>query len=603
MKAPASPRGQRSTASSSPASRPGPSALGAVLILIFLFGHAVASATTEPRRVPRAHESITVDAALDDPAWAGAMVVDLPFETWPGNNTAASVKTRCLITYDSERLYIAFKAFDSEPDKIRAHLSDRDDAWKDDYVGITLDTFNDQRRAFELFVNPLGVQMDRFNDDVRREKEEAWDAIWQSAGRITEEGYVVEMAIPFYSLRFPATDQAQTWGFEAFRFMPRNQDHQLRSQPRDRDRNCHLCQISQMSGLENLSAGRNLEIVPTLTSSQLESREDFPRGDFAAGDVDVDPGLTVKWGVTPNMILNGTLNPDFSQVEADVAQLDVNTRFALFFPERRPFFLEGADVFKTPINAVFTRNVADPDWGLKLTGKTGRHAIGVFAANDQITNLLLPGNQRSDTTTLEEKSTNAALRYRRDVGSSSAVGALLTSREGGDYSNRVFGFDALFQFKQSNRISFQALGSETTYPEALAATYDQPEGSFSGRFFRVGFSHNSQDWVGWGRIEDVSSDFRADLGFVPEAGQLSIQAGSERIWWGEDDDWYTAYRLGAELNHREDESGQRLEDSAFLWVTLEGPLQSASWITLSKFDRFFAGSEFADNYKIFIHTL
>jgi hypothetical protein len=185
--------------------------------------------------VSKASSDITVDARLDEPAWQNALAIPLEFETRPGENTKPPVETHCLVTYDPSRVYVAFRAYDPDPGSIRAHLSDRDTAFDDDFVGIVFDTFNDERRAFEFFVNPLGVQMDLFNDDVGGNETSSWDAIWESAGRITDHGYVVEVAIPFHQLRFPSVDGVQTWGFDALRFYPRSDRHRISSHPLDRD--------------------------------------------------------------------------------------------------------------------------------------------------------------------------------------------------------------------------------------------------------------------------------------------------------------------------------------------------------------------------------
>ena len=410
-----------------------------------------------PLSVPRTSAEIRVDGRLDEIAWTRALVVPLRYETRPGENVSPPVETEGLLTYDSEGVYVAFRAKDPNPGKIRAHLSDRDTAWNDDFVGVVLDTFNDERRAFEFFVNPLGVQMDVLKDDVSGSEDSAWDAIWSSAGRITEEGYVVEVAIPFHSLRFPAGSQQQTWGVDLIRFYPRSQRHRIASQPMDRDRSCYLCQISKIVGFEDIAPGRAIELVPTVVSGRTDARDDESAGSLTQGDFESEVGLTAKWGVTPNLTLMGTINPDFSQVEADSAQLDVNNQFALFFPEKRPFFLEGADYFDTPLNAVFSRNVADPDWGLRMTGKVGSNGLGVFAAQDAVTNLIFPGSQGSDTGSFDFATTDSVLRYRRDVGQNSALGALVTSRDGGDYANLVSGLDGIFRFKESNWFKLKAV--------------------------------------------------------------------------------------------------------------------------------------------------
>ena len=239
-------------------------------------------AVRPPHAVTRAASPIKVDGNLDEAAWQGAAVIDLPFETRPAENTAAPVKTECLITHDDDNLYVAFRAQDPEPSQIRAHLSDRDRAFDDDFVGIVLDPFNDERRAFEFFVNPFGIQMDMFMDDVGGDESDTWDAIWASSGRITETGYEVEIAIPFSSLRFPRTEGDQTWGFDALRFYPRNKRHRFASQPMDRNVSCYLCQISKMTGFAGVMPGLNMELVPTLTSgrtarSRIPSRTASPR--------------------------------------------------------------------------------------------------------------------------------------------------------------------------------------------------------------------------------------------------------------------------------------------------------------------------------------
>ncbi len=223
--------------------------------------------------VPRSSGEITIDGQLDDAAWGQAVVVELDYKTQPGENIKPPQRTSVLLTYDSTRFYVAFKAFDSDPAQIRAHLSDRDQAWRDDWVGIVLDSFNDGRLGFEFFVSPLGVQMDLFYDDVNGNEDAAWDAIWDSAGRITAEGYVVGIGIPFSSINFPPASGEQTWGFQAIRSYPRSESHRFRSEPQDRDRSFYICQFSKMTGFADASPGRNLEIVPTLTAGRSDSRD------------------------------------------------------------------------------------------------------------------------------------------------------------------------------------------------------------------------------------------------------------------------------------------------------------------------------------------
>ncbi len=551
-------------------------------------------AEERPFAIPRASGEIAVDGVLDEGAWADALTLELAFETRPGENIDPPVRTEVFATYDDRALYFAFRAHDPEPGAIRAHLADRDSAWSDDFVGVVLDPFNDERRAFQFFANPLGVQMDSFVDDLGGGESDAWDAIWDSAGKITTTGYVVELAIPFNQLRFEAASGQQTWGFDALRFYPRDQRHRIALQPLDRSISCYVCQVSKLNGFEGITPGRNLEFVPTVTGGRTDVREDFPTGDLVEGSVDNEFGLTARWGITPNLILNAAINPDFSQVEADVAQLDVNNQFALFFPERRPFFLEGADFFSTPMRAVFTRNVADPDWGVKFSGKQGKNAFGAFVARDTTTNLLFPGSQGSDADSFDFETDDAVVRYRRDFGSSSAIGVLFTSREGGDYSNQVGGIDGLYRFRETDSIRFQYLRSETEYPGVIAADFDQPSGSFSDHGYRLRYTHDDRNWFVYGEYRDIGSQFRADMGFMPRVGTSFLLAGADRTWWGEEDDWYTRWSFGGDWDLTEDEEGNVLEREAEIRTNISGPKQSHLFFGIGQRDRFFDGVIFED---------
>ena len=544
-------------------------------------------------RINRAAGTVQVDGVLEEDVWAKAEKWELPHQTYPGDNLPAQVRTEAQVAYDDERIYIAFHCHDPEPAKIRAHLSDRDTAFSDDFVGIVLDTFNDERRGFEFFVNPLGVQMDLSINDVGGGEDETWDALWSSAARITPSGYTAEIAIPFTSLRFRRAAGDQTWGLDLLRVYPRDQRFILRLQKQDRNRNCYLCQISKLNGLSGITPGRNLEIDPTVTSQRTDEREeDFPAGKVESGDFDFEPGVTARWGMTPNLTLNAALNPDFSQIEADVAQLDVNTQFALFFPEKRPLFLEGADFFTTPLTAVYTRTVADPQWALKLSGKEGRNALGFFVARDRITNLIIPGSQGSDLTSLDENNSSGVLRYRFDIGKSSTIGALWAGREGDAYSNHVVGADAFFRFTPKDRISAQFLGSRTRYPDSIVTDFDQPSGSFQDRALYFDYVHSSRNWWWHAGYTDVGEDFRADSGFLPQVAYRRPIAGIERTVWGSKGSWYSRLFVGGDWDRTIEQTGQELEEEFEAWFGIFGPRQSFLFLDGGTRDIFFNGVQF-----------
>jgi hypothetical protein len=518
---------------------------------------------------------VNVDGELEEPAWADAARLSLPFEWFPGDNLPAPVETEVLLTFDDEALYIGFLASDPDPGAIRANLADRDTPFQDDHVGFMLDPFNDERRGFQFRINPLGVQMDAVFSENEGYEDFSWDAIWESDGRITEGGYVVEVAIPFKSLRFPRTEEAQTWGIMAFRSYPREVRHRLRSHVTDRDRACLLCQMNKMSGIQGVSPGRNVEIAPTLTGAQTDVRNEFPDGPMEGGDQEFEPGVTARWSITPNLVFNGTLNPDFSQVEADVAQLEVNTRFALFYPERRPFFLEGADFFLTPLNVIFTRTVVDPRAGAKITGKEGPHALGFFLTQDRVSNLIFPANQGSLSGSLNSDVTSGVLRYRRDVGEGSTVGGLATLREGEGYSNRVFGADAFLRLSRTNTLEAQVLRSSTEYPAEIISAFGQPDGAFHGNAIRLTAMHRSREWMARANVEQVDADFRADAGFMPRVDTRSWEVQAQRTFWGEPNAWYSFFNLGLMVDRTEDLDGKLTDERLMLTAGYSGPMQSA----------------------------
>jgi hypothetical protein len=522
---------------------------------------------------------IRIDGALDEEAWKTALVVDLPYEWYPGDNVTPKVRTEALVTFDRDNLYVAFRCQDPDPAAIRAHLMDRDAIGtfvQDDHVGLNLDTFDDEQRAFQFRINPLGVQVDAVFSEVTAAEDFSWDAIWASAGRITAEGYIVEIAIPFRQLRFPRTTAPQTWGFEVFRSYPREIRYRLSSRYTDRAKDCILCQENKVTGFTGITPGRNLELDPTLTGTRSDALA--PGGALGdrleRGKTKIEPGLTARWGVSPNVNLSATVNPDFSQVEADVAQLAINTRFALFCPVKRPFFLEGADLFLTPLQAVFTRTVADPDWGVKVNLKEERNAVGLFVNRDAQNNLILPANQGSRFAFLDEAVTSGVLRYRRDVGERSALGVLYTGRESADYHNRVGGLDGFFRFTPSDTVRVQFLDSNTLYPRRVAVENQQDPGAFGGTAWHAQYDHFAESWRGYVRYVDLSPGFRADSGFIPRVDVKTAEAQYQRLFYGGRDSRFTQMSLGLHALHTDDHGGRLTDQTAEIFGTYEGARQS-----------------------------
>ena len=309
--------------------------------------------------------------------------------------------------------------------------------------------------------------------------------------------------------------------------------------------------------------------------------------------------MTAKWGITPSLVLSGTINPDFSQVEADAAQLDVNRQFALFFPELRPFFLEGADTFSTHLNVVHTRAVADPRWGLKVTGRQGRNALGVFVAEDDSTTFLFPGSEGSSLGAVDNPSTAAVLRYRRDFQRASSLGLIYTDRAGDDgYANRVGGLDGRWRFTDSDSVSFQILASSTDYPGAVttaSAATGQPEDTLEDWTGFLSYAHDARNWNANVRYQEVGSEFRADLGFIPQVDYRSLSAEGGYRWYGDADHWFTNLEIGAGASTRETQEGEPLVDRRDVWASYSGGLQSGVAFGYQFVDRTLRGVDLDDS--------
>lgn len=531
--------------------------------------------------VGKATGPIRIDGVLDEPAWQEATPFAIDREWFPGDDIPAAVSTEVFVLWDDDKLYVAFRAFDPQPGQIRARYAERDAALNDDTVGFLVDPFNDDRIAYQFRVNPLGVQADAINSDVEGSEDFSWDAIWDSAGRITGDGFVVEIAVPLQQLRIPAGGVQPVWGFMAMRDYPRSVRHRFRSVVTDENRNCFICQFADVDGFGITSVGRNVELTPTLTANLQQDRSS---GTLATADRGVDPGISGRWAITPGTSLQATINPDFSQVEADAAQLDVNTRFALSFTEKRPFFLEGSDFFETQLPLVFTRTVADPVAGLKLTGKSGSNAYGVLLARDGITNFLLPADDSSSTRSLRDPSTTAILRYRRSLGSAATAGLLVTSRTGNGYDNTVLSGDSFFRMTEQDSVRVQLAGSRSGYPAAISAS-----GAIDGHALLASYDHSDRDWFWRAEYSEISPGFRADAGLFNQVAVRGAKAGAQRRVRGGPDRWFRNLYFGVSGDARQEYGGEWTEWGSDIVATFQGSRQSYVSLLLAPNQEYFNG--------------
>ncbi len=524
-------------------------------------------------QVPLSSKNITIDGIMDEDIWNDALVVDLNHEIDPGTNIPAEVKTTAYVVDTGNHFVVGFKAMDPHPGKIRAFLRDRDSGFSDDFVGVMLDTYNDERRALEFFVNPYGVQMDLIRDDSGGgDEDSSWDAIWDSAGRINDDGFVVEFEIPYNELQMPNTDGEKTWGISFFRSHPRDTRKKIQNTPNDRNNGCYLCQLDKFKGFNNAERGRDLEITPSITMIGQQNREEVS-DDYSKIENNFEPSLDINWGINSNLTLNATLNPDFSQVESDSAQLDVNQTFALFFPERRPFFLENADFFNTRMRLIHTRNVASPDYGIRLVGKSGENAYGFFYANDNFTNILIPGTFESDLASLDSKSDNLATRYRRDFGNSSTVGAAVTRRSADNYTNTVASVDSYYRITDENALIFQYASSETTNPLAITDEFNQARKT-SGDAYYIRYRHSDENLFYHFTHNSYDDDFRADLGFISKVGYEKSSTGIQYTWRPESSKWWNRFSAFTGYGITHDQQGRLINKQLEGNVRIRALLQS-----------------------------
>lgn len=502
----------------------------------------------KPVVIPKFDKAPVIDGKLDDEVWQKAVVLKDFYQIQPGDNTPPSRPTEVLLGFDPKFLYIAFKATD-EPDKIRATVAKRDNIFQDDYVGFFLDTFNDKRKAFEAFFNPFGIQGDGILTEGRGE-DFSVDILMESKGIIHETGFDVEIAIPFKSLRFEA-GKDKLWGAHFFRRIKRYENELDSWMPFSRSISSNLSQAGHLTGLEGISVERAIELIPSLTVSQnsrfVPSFQPTARaidpGRIVNEPVGLDLGLTAKFIPSSAVTVDLALNPDFAQVEADQLVVTANQRFPIFFPEKRPFFLEGIDIFRTPITAVHTRAIVDPDLAAKTTGKLGRNTFGLMVASDNG-----PGNLSADDRGalnscldrrtldprvicnnerfLEKNAYIGVLRLKRDVGKENSIGMLATSYNFIDKHNQVLGFDGRFRLDKQTTLSFQTLGTTSRNfffdPNDATRALD-PGGSLlpAGRRYRTGngfgystsYNVSGRNW-GWELYsEGFTRDYRADVGF------------------------------------------------------------------------------------------
>ncbi len=563
------------------------------------------TAELQPLNIPYHKGAIAIDGELNESLWDNALSVELDLVNSPWNNLPSPVKTTAKLIENGEFIYVAFIAYDPKPSKIQGFLGDRDTKWSDDVVGIKLDTNNNRRQNYEFFVNPYGVQNDATFNEITGKANTLWDGNWFAYGKVTAQGYQVEMAIPYNILNFKEENGEKKWAIELVRIYPRDTTLRISHVPLNRDNPCWLCQYPEAVGFENAEIGQNVRLTPSLTASKNETRDIYNSGDDWQSEDDVEAGLDLRWGINTNNLLNATLNPDFSAVESDSGQLSINTTFSLFYDEKRAFFLDNSDYFSSDYNLVYTRNIADPDYGVKLTGRTDQHSYGFFVTNDTETNFLVPGNLGSDIASLDEESHSTALRYRYDYNDDISLGAISTLRTANNYHNYLAGFDGQYRLTESDTFRAQLLSSDTQYPDDLfqnfclsddcsarentdctfgncgfteqvhrTKTFDENQHSFSDQAYKLNFKHDSEYWQVELNHQNIGADFRADLGFMPKADIKEETVSVKRAFYAEQDSLWQTANVAGQWQIIHNQNNELIERTLEATVDIDGPMQS-----------------------------
>jgi hypothetical protein len=482
--------------------------------------------------VSRSVNDIRIDGHLDNTGWAGAAKAENFAEHYPGDQTKPSMKTEAYITYDDKNLYVAFVCYDSNT--IRASMCERDKITNSqDYVMFCLDTYGDATLAYLFQVNPYGIQSDEIWA-MPGGSERGYDLIWESAGIITDSGYQVEIAIPFTTLRFPQLD-AQTWRVDFWRRRPREVQYEYSWAAYDRNENCWPCQWGSVTGIAGVKPGRGIEITPAVVGYQsggwINSGADLSAGEFINEDPKGDVSLWVKYGISSNATAEITLNPDFSQIEADAGQIDINTTFALSYPERRPFFQEGSDIFRTPIRTLYTRTINDPEFAGKATVRWGGLCLGYLVAQDRQSRVYLPSEERSIGVS-SGRNTSNILRLRQTVADGSQIGLVVTDqRFKNGWSNSTITSDGNIRITPSIGAEYQISVSYVSEPNDTSLTESIPSPdllwdnkytraldgeSFWGRQSRASVWWQTSIWNVWLNYQDVSPTFHQYLARIQQ---------------------------------------------------------------------------------------
>jgi opacity protein-like surface antigen len=483
-------------------------------VVVLLFSAAPSRAADQPTlRIGRVNAPPRLDDFASGRIPEGYAAVTEFRQREPRDGEPASQATTAYAGYDDRNLYIVFVCR-QDPSALRAHLVRREAVFGDDIVGVLLDTYRDRRRSYAFIVNPLGVQMDGISSEAS-DDDWSFDTLWHSGGRVTDDGFVTWLAIPFRSLRF-ADARTQTWGISFARILPATNETVFWPYMTRKIQGFGE-QMATLEGLERISPGRNLQFIPYSAGTAARFLDE-PAAAYSSrsdGRIGLDAKAIVKDAIT----LDFTLNPDFSQIESDEPQVTINQRYEVFFPEKRPFFIENATMFVTPETLFFSRRVVDPQFGGRITGKIGRWAIAGVVSDDRAPGQSPGGVKRGSG----DRAVIGVARATREFAAQSQAGVMVTTRQVGSTSNTVASVDTRIPFTKNWAVSGQAAVSETREASGGAST--------SGRSVYGSLGYTSRNVRFRANYLERSPGFRSDVGYIPRVDIRRLRNYSSYTWF------------------------------------------------------------------------
>lgn len=532
---------------------------------------AVVNVPESPRnvRIPKVSRAPRLEDFLNGrPREAEVVISDFRQRT-PGDGTPISQATTAYLSHNTANLYVVFVCKD-EPGKVRAQMSKREDTSDDDSVGIYLDSFHDRQHAYYFSSNPFGIQSDGLIADGDKSPDLTFDTLWQSQGRLTPDGFVVWMAIPFKSLRF-SHDQDQTWGVALTRTMLRTGETAFWPYVTNRKAS-FLDQFADLEGLDPASPSHNVQLIPYVTGAG--ARIPNANANSYRTERDFRGGLDSKFVIRDALTLDVTVNPDFSQVESDDPQVTVNKRYRVYFPEKRPFFIEDAGYFSTPINLFFTRQIVDPEFGTRLTGRIGRWSIGALATDDRAPGKVL------DSTDPEfgDHAITGAARVQRDFASQSQFGVMFTDRTFGANSNQVASFDTRIKLSPTWFLSGQIVRTFDREPDTSG-----PSAQLHGQGYSASLSHNDRHVSYTASYLDLSPNFSSQLGFIP---RVDIRQGQNYLgyFWRPEGKAILDYGLSETVSSIWNHQGELQDLNSYLQFQMDFTRRTG--LTISRYDAY-----------------